>query len=295
VATLDNNDSRTPRDVLKPNNNGVAHKLNCTNYGHEDPITDEKSKKLKNPSKISPDNEISQSTDLTCTYCDKTFTRKDNLAYHQEFRCKKKKELDGSDKFKYLSDKILILERTISELQKKSDGQVIIKNTENSNNNINSNNVNNQYDIKIIAFGEEKLFDRIGNDVAKKYLAKGYQSVMGLIDYVHFNDEFPELQNVYISNNRDTIAHVFNGIKWETKPKDEVVNVLFDDKQCFLLDMYKEVKDTMSAAGRTKFERFMNEKDPIIIDGLKLEIKRHLYNNREKPMNRKKAMESRKR
>ena len=228
---------------------------------------------------------------LKCALCDKLFTKKSNLEDHKKYRCKFRKELDKS-----VMNKIYELEKTITELRNKLDNPVVIKNTENSNNNINSNNtsINNQYDIKIIAFGEENLYERISDEIAKKYIDNGYQSVLQLIDYVHFNDEFPELQNVFISNTKDPYAHIFNGIRWEKKQQYEVIDQLFDDKQCFLIAVYNEIKNSLEPKTRIKFERFKNETDKNTIDKLKHEIKLYLYNNRKEPMNRMKSMTSKK-
>ena len=65
---------------------------------------------------------------------------------------------------------------------------------------------------------------------------------------------------------------------------------MFDDKQCFLLDMYKELKHTIPENARIKFERFMNENDPAVIKNLKYEIKQHLYNRKHIPISTKKLI-----
>ena len=231
---------------------------------------------------------------LNCPYCNKKFTRNDNLQRHLVDRCKKKfkiNEQKSNEQKNKMQIEMEEMKNEIARLKQQTDNIVNMSNA-NINSNINSNNSinNNNYDIKVIAFGNEDLFDLISDDVAKKYLAKGYQSVGNLIKHVHFNEKYPQLQNVYISNTKDPHAHVFDGTRWQKRPKDEVVNQLFDDKQCFLIDIYKEVKHTLKESQRRKFERFLNEPDKDVIEGLKKEIKLDLYNDRHIPENNRKAL-----
>lgn len=155
---------------------------------------------------------IKQYKNLECSFCGKTFTRKDNLNRHLANRCKRKLK-EETDTIKELLNKISSMEQKMSELTDKNNdknaeiviGNNTLSNNNNNINNINTNNNNNinniantNYDIKIIAFGEENLYDRISDDLAKKFISNGYQSVIQLVDYVHFNKDHPELQNVYI-------------------------------------------------------------------------------------------------
>ncbi len=72
--------------------------------------------------------------------------------------------------------------------------------------------------------------------------------------------------------------------------KDEVINQLFDDKQCFLINNYKDLKESLTNSARRKFERFLAETDDDIIKGLKNDIKMLLYNKQKIPLNTKKKL-----
>ena len=282
---LDDNDCTSFEDVDTINNINLGSVNDITTKNHQKTpnfnVCDQGS------TNITP---IPGKNDLTCQFCKKEFSRKDSLNRHINNRCKNKIESDKENAtMEHLLNKITLMEKEMAKLRTNQPNNPI---TIRNKNNINSNNVNNQYDIKIVAFGKENLYDRISDEAAKKYIAKGYQSVLNLIDHVHFNDKFPELQNVYISNRKSNDAHVFNGSYWEDRPQEEVVDQLFDDKQCFLLDAYKEVKDTLAPTAQIKFERFKNEFDDEIIDGLKREIRLHLYNKREIPMKTRETMKS---
>jgi len=222
-----------------------------------------------------------------CCYCNKDFSRKDSLIRHQKNGCKAKSTLSQQEQMILMQTEMQKLKNEIIELRQKNDSAVCISN--NNNNNKITNN-NNNYDIKIMAFGKEDLYDLISDADAKKYIKTGYQSVYNLIEDFHFNENHPERQNIYISNMKDPYAYVFDGDKWNIITKDEAVDQLFDDKQCFLIATYKDIKDTVPSRSREKFERFMNESDKAIIDNLKKEIKLMLYNKSHIPIKTKNEM-----
>ena len=62
--------------------------------------------------------------------------------------------------------------------------------------------------IKLVAFGNEDL-SYITDTVCKKILNKGYMSVPGLIEHVHFDKNKPENHNIYVSNMRNNNVMIF--------------------------------------------------------------------------------------
>jgi hypothetical protein len=259
---------------------------------------------IKLDSKI---DELVNTTSNTCPFCDTSFTRKDNLDRHLADRCKLKLQIELSKKEAGgLSDQRLMAEMLIQmkemqqkilELEGKNDTAITgntIKAVTNSNshNNSNSNNtiqtVNN--DIKIIAFGKEDLYTLLDDEQAKKYLNHGYQSVYNLIEYMHFNPDKPELHSVYISNMFHPYAHQFDGERWQTVDKDEAIDQLFDDKACYLNAMFKELKNQLAKKTVDKYSRFMNDTDEKVIENIKNDIKKLLYNKRHIPLATKKKM-----
>lgn len=54
-----------------------------------------------------------------------------------------------------------------------------------------------------------------------------------MIEYIHFNKNKPQYHNVYISNNRDKYAMVYDGDIWKLVDSIEITNKLCDDKICF--------------------------------------------------------------
>ena len=51
-----------------------------------------------------------------------------------------------------------------------------------------------------------------------------------MISLTHFNDNYPELQNIYFVNLKDDIGYVFEDSKFIPINKSEVLNVSIDNK-----------------------------------------------------------------
>ena len=56
--------------------------------------------------------------------------------------------------------------------------------------------------------------------------------------------------------------------------------------------MFKELRKNLNKTTVKKYGRFMNEPDKDIIDGLKNEIKRLLYNKRDIPLKTRKLIDN---
>lgn len=226
-----------------------------------------------------------------CTGCDKTFTRSDNLERHKAKHChgKQKQESDEPIDRAELEN----LKRIISEMQEKlnaSQANNVVNGNVNNINNIVTTNQTINNDIKMIAFGKEDLYSLLTDEQAIKYLSRGYQSVCQLIEDLHFDPKKPEHHNVYISDKNRDKALTYNGEMWDTVEKVDVVEQLFDDKACYLNAMYKELKNRLDNKTVTKYSRFMNDTDNEVIESIKRDIRKLLYNKRHIPMATKKAM-----
>jgi hypothetical protein len=104
----------------------------------------------------------------------------------------------------------------------KINNQLINNNT--TNNTINNNNIN----ITYIKFGDEKLSEILTDDDMLKILFECRFGVNKSIELTHFNDKRPEFKNIIITNLQNNIGYVFNGEKFEAKPKEDILGDLFD-------------------------------------------------------------------
>ena len=109
----------------------------------------------------------------------------------------------------------------------KINKKTIINNSNNNSNNNIQQNIHNE--IKILAYGKEDL-SYITNENYSLILNKGFKSIPHFIEYIHFNKDKPENQNIYISNMRDTHLLIFDGEKWQLKEKDDVLQNMIYNK-----------------------------------------------------------------
>ena len=126
-----------------------------------------------------------------CRFCTRNFTLR-QYRWRHEKKCKLE------------SDKIVLLENKIKELENKI---ITTNNTNNGtiNNSIN-NSINNITNIKV-SFGDEEI-DQITSKEKKNILNSGYSSLVKLIELVHLNKGYPQFQNIKINNLKDKFAKI---------------------------------------------------------------------------------------
>lgn len=257
-----------------------------------------------NPSKLPPKTSKIQFsppvdvnvTEAHCPYCKKEFTRHDNLTRHIEQRCTVRKRTDKhkEELYQLLVKQMKEIKDEISVLKKKDRSLYINKqqNIQNIQNNINNlqNYINN--DIKLVAFGKEDL-NEISDEVYKKILNCGFDSVPKLIEYIHFNKNKPEYHNVYIPNMQNNYAMVYNGTRWKLEPRDEIINRLLIEKRDHLVNKFDNLHGELVGYTIKKFNRFVEEIDSdTVINRIRRDIKLVLYNNKKIPLETKRLMES---
>jgi hypothetical protein len=104
-----------------------------------------------------------------------------------------------------------------------------INNTNNGT--INNGPVNN---INIIALGKENLEEIFTENEKINILNKKHNALNYIIEYVHFNEKFPQFQNIIVTNNRENTAYIYDQHKKEFKlvSKDELIEELIEFRIC---------------------------------------------------------------
>jgi hypothetical protein len=214
-----------------------------------------------------------------CKFCCKSFSTKGSMNRHIKGRCfdKKDKDMNLERLYMELVTEMKEQKKEIEELKKENNKLKV------SNKTINNNNTQNINYITINPFGEENM-ENISNNVWRKIFRLNYGSIMKLIEYTHFNEQFPENSNVYISNIKSDHAMVYDGKKWNLHPKDEMINNLIDNKADCLENKFYQLIDGLDSDLKKKFQDFLdNSDDNDYTNGLKNEIKLLLYNKRDIP------------
>jgi hypothetical protein len=228
-------------DIIDINKGLINTELKfCQNLANEAEVLpkNDKTLALKKKNKEINNNIIKEIKEklYLCNYCEKTFTQIGGLKRHLLERCKIRKEglkqqettqnnNNDNNILKIVSElkeennelKKMIMELAINaKANNTNNGNIKTDNSTNNTNSIN-NNINNQVNGNIttnnikIEFGKEDL-DKISNDFFIKTLVNysGAAIPSKIIEGIHFNPEFKEFMNVFISDISRNKAMVFD-------------------------------------------------------------------------------------
>jgi hypothetical protein len=97
------------------------------------------------------------------------------------------------------------------------------------NNTINNNTINNNTTNIIIAFGTEEYENLNKAEIKKILFNHKVDPLLGIIEYIHFNDRLPQQQNIKYNNLRSKEVDIHNGKEWEIKNLDNVLDDLLEN------------------------------------------------------------------
>ena len=172
-----------------------------------------------------------------CIYCNKIFTRTDNLQRHLNGRCKSKENYNELEKLKE-DMKIIIqnyqkIENNYQNLENNYNNLLNEQKAGNKNNELQIINNNQQINkgvifntnIQIVQFGEEDINKINLNDAMKMYLkSTGGNIASNMLAYLNMNKEYPENNNICITDNSREIVKIHNGKKFVYKKFKNVKN-----------------------------------------------------------------------
>lgn len=188
------------------------------------------------------------------------------------------------EKLEKQEEEIIKLKKQNDEIQKKlnlNDKQINI-----GNNNIITNNTTNN--ITIVAYGREDL-NKIDESDILKALVRGTNSVPIITELIHYNDQYPEFQNIYIPNINQKYCMIYNGKEWLLKDNNDIIDSLYSNKYSILEDKFDEFYNKLTLSQQKSFKRFIEVNDKAdnddeecikILVGIKKELKLLLYNKR---------------
>lgn len=241
-----------------------------------------------------------------CNYCNKTLSRSDALSKHmitckmknkKEVNIENNREINNETTIEKLMKEMQELKKeneVNKELQKDMQQELtrlkeeIVKSQTGNVKNINigkdlTNNIQNNIhnEIKIIAYGKEDT-SYITDNEYETLINKGFKSVPNLVEFIHFNENKPENQNVYISNMRDNYVLVYDGEQWLMREREDVLQDMIDNKTDILNEKFDELLDKLDEITVRKFKRFLDEKDTNKVSAqLKTDLKLMLYNRKK--------------
>ena len=216
-----------------------------------------------------------------CKFCDKNYSTSSNLSKHFK-KCKDKKKTDEANENMLELVKLLNEQKQEfkTELEKKNNQiDELIKKAGINNSTITQNIQNN---IKLLAYDKTDISDLTEKDFIKCFNHNN-MCVPHLVKRIHFNPKKPENHNVFISNLKSGYIMLYDGKKWNTFNRDEIVDDIFDDKHDILEQKYEEWVNI----GKDypiiyhKFRRYLDKiNNDVVLKKVKDEMKFVLYNNR---------------
>ena len=181
-------------------------------------------------------NDTNQKDIFNCQYCNKQFTRKNNMNYHIKNNCKDKMKMDYEitmykDAMIDLIENQKKMQAELNKLKKQKNGE---KKIINYNGTINANilntiNNNSNNTLNICNPGDENI-NLLTNDEKKLIMSQGVNSIISLVDHLNFNERLPQYHNFYVSALNDkhvnTLDKSSNSIIKQSK-KDVFDQILF--------------------------------------------------------------------
>ena len=241
-----------------------------------------------------------------CVYCDKIFTRIDNLQRHLNGRCKSKGNYDDLEKLKEdmkviiknyqklennyqnLENNYQNLENVNVNLKKEIDGikttqqgscdnTTVINKTINNNNNNQINKgviLNNTVNIQVVQFGSEDIDKLNLTDAMKSYLkSTGGNIASNMLKYINLNEQYPENNNICMTDLSREIVKIHNGKKFVYKKfknvKGDILNKVVGNTRK-LITKYKN-DETLKISNDIKNKLKINDVSLKIIDGISAE------------------------
>ena len=222
-------------------------------------------KSAKSKPKVS--HPVSQNGLLECKFCGKIYKHKQSKWKHEQ-KCKAKINKNENDKLKkLLSQKDNLINQIIQDNKEKNDiiNQLIIELSKNSKTVNNTNSHNKTLNIIINNYGEENI-DYITEKTIKKLIDKPGSAIQKLLKLIHFNEKYPENQNLKITNIHDPYIHIYDNGDWKIKKKGKVIDDIITNK-FELIDINLDSEEELLEKKKKLEEKINNrEKDKFIIN-----------------------------
>ncbi len=212
----------------------------------------------------------------TCKHCNKIYSRVDNLTRHLK-TCKSKeniikeneelkKELcDIKQDNKAMKQSLDELKKMILDMMNKKckmhpkTFQKMVNSNNYSNNNITINN-----NIRYVEYGRENLNDVFSKKEKMMLLKSDGSIIENIFKYTHLNDDYPQFQNIIITNRRSNEAYAYNEKlnKFIVCDKNELLEDLIEFRYDDLISFFEEYKDLLEPKLRDTLERsFLRKND----------------------------------
>jgi hypothetical protein len=246
-----------------PNCYKICENNNNSDYNNSDDYNSDYNNSDYNNSDYNNTNDIdiNMETNITnndriCCFCYKLYSSKSNLNKHLKVcKIKRENDIEKENIFRLLLEKDILHKEEIEELKKhnkeevnelkkqnklllyKIDKLIDINtkskiNNNNGNNQITNNQITNntQNNIVMVNFGKEDL-QMIDNKiflerVIKNNLISGVKIPDEILKIIHFNNQYPQLSNIYISDINREKCMIYEDGEWKLSPVDKIPEIM---------------------------------------------------------------------
>jgi Zinc finger, C2H2 type len=227
---------------------------------------------------------VCQNKNHQCSKCNGSFTSKGSLNRHIRQICGK--DCNGEDNEGELLKLIKDMQTQINDLKEENK---IIK-SEKVNNSINNSTIYNgdvNITVNVVPFGKEDLSKLNKNDLLKVFRG-GFNSALRLTETTHFNPNYPEFHNVYISSMKNKYAMTYDGSDWALVMKDDLIDQMYDHKRDYIEENLDEFFESLTNSQVSALQRWMDtDDDHHYVKKIKNDMKLMLYNKRKMAINAK--------
>ena len=210
---------------------------------------------------------VENNKSLICDLCNRIFNSRSAKSHHKK-TCKIK--LHKTDVNPSVEDEINELKKQFAAILNEKGKmhhktlQKINKQVNNINNkhniNKNNNNINNGKIINnvFVKFGSLDYDKILTPEQQISLLGNQYKSLEHAIKIIHFNDKYPEFGNIFITNMRDNLAHIYNGDQFIAISKDEMLTELLDTHIYELNLSFEKHQKSLTSKQIKKLEDFLS-------------------------------------
>jgi hypothetical protein len=201
-----------------------------------------------------------------CQYCNKLFNDNSNKHKHEKI-CKQKDVIKDKQKLELLKAENKKNEIKLNILKQENKKiELLVKlngNTVNSHNNINNGTIAGTVNNTFVKYNNICYSNVLTKKDMKEIVSDFENALEKAIQKFHFNDKFPENNNIFITNLRDKLMYVFDGIQFMAIDKKEAIYELMDCHACEIYNYVKKDKVLLDKYNKLMFDIFKSTKKYI--------------------------------
>jgi hypothetical protein len=194
------------------------------------------------------------------------------------------KGIIGYDKFKDKDSNII---QNITTDNSHITNTTHIDNSKNTNNTQN-NFQNNVQNITLYGYGKEDI-SKIDKNLLFNGINRVYGAPLHLTKAIHFNEKFPEYNNIYIASMKDKYGMQYDGKEWNLVDKNKLIDQIYEDKKVIVADNVENFSSKLSTSKKERIKDWLDNEthpDDKGTSDVKDEMKLLLYNKRKMAMDR---------